>query len=58
MRMIKPDADLLKQHYSDLTEKPFFDDLVAFMSSAPVIAMCWEGDDVVKEGQLIIFADC
>jgi nucleoside-diphosphate kinase len=47
---LNADQDLLKKHYADLTEKPFFNDLVEFMSSSPVVAMCWEGDGVVAEG--------
>ncbi|XP_072040032.1 nucleoside diphosphate kinase A1-like [Amphiura filiformis] len=40
--------DLLKEHYAELADKPFYPGLCAFMSSGPVLAMVWEGLGVVK----------
>ena len=31
----------LKNHYSDLSEKPFFNGLVKYMASGPVVPMVW-----------------
>lgn len=47
MKMFNLDEAILKDHYSHLVDKPFFPDLVAFMTSGPVIGMIVEGDDVV-----------
>lgn len=47
MKMFNLDEVILKDHYSHLVDKPFFPDLVAFMTSGPVIGMIVEGDDVV-----------
>ena len=41
----------LKQHYADLADKPFFGGLVKYMASSPVVAMCWEGTNVVLTGR-------
>ena len=38
----------LKKHYADLSDKPFFAGLVKYMASAPLLAMCWEGTNVVR----------
>ncbi|KAF3846606.1 hypothetical protein F7725_003684 [Dissostichus mawsoni] len=43
--------DLLKEHYWDLRSKPFFTELVSYMNSGPIVAMVWEGLDVVKTAQ-------
>lgn len=43
-------------HYSDLKEKPFFGELVDFISAGPVFAMVWEGKNVVKQSRSIIGA--
>jgi len=43
-------------HYADLSAKPFFGDLVDYMCSGPVVAMVWEGKEVVKTGRKIIGA--
>jgi nucleoside-diphosphate kinase len=39
------DADLLAQHYAEHVGKGFYDDLVAFMSRSPVVAMVVEGPE-------------
>ncbi|XP_041262854.1 nucleoside diphosphate kinase, mitochondrial isoform X3 [Onychostruthus taczanowskii] len=45
-----PQADrrLVEQHYEQLRLKPFYPALVAYMTSAPVVAMVWEGYNVVR----------
>jgi nucleoside-diphosphate kinase len=39
------DADLLSRHYEEHVGKPFYADLVAFMSRGPVVAMVVEGPE-------------
>lgn len=39
------DEELLSRHYAEHVDKPFFGDLVDFMSRGPVMAMVLEGDD-------------
>ncbi|MDO3409607.1 nucleoside-diphosphate kinase [Saccharibacillus sp. CPCC 101409] len=36
-----------KRHYAEHEGKPFFGELVDFITSGPVFAMVWEGDDVI-----------
>ena len=38
---------LLSEHYSHLTDKPFFPEIVQFMKSAPVLALILTGDNAV-----------
>ncbi|VDN49611.1 unnamed protein product [Gongylonema pulchrum] len=47
---------IFQVHYQELKGKPFFNDLVEYMSSGPVIAMVWEGLDVVKQGRQMLGA--
>ena len=42
------DADTAKQHYAEHVEKPFFGDLVAFITRSPLVAMVVEGPDAYK----------
>merc|ERR1711924_508899 len=42
------------EHYSDLSSKPFFPALCNFFSSGPIVAMCWEGKDVIKQGRQML----
>ncbi|MGM8365342.1 nucleoside-diphosphate kinase [Virgibacillus sp. W0181] len=40
--------DLAKTHYGEHKERPFFGELVDFITSGPVFAMVWEGENVIK----------
>jgi len=40
--------ELAKTHYGEHSEKPFFNDLVSYITSGPVFAMVLEGDDVIS----------
>ena len=49
IKVLQPDAKLAGAHYADLSARPFFKDLVHYMSSSgPVVAMVWQGKDVIK----------
>ena len=48
MRMLHIDEDLARRHYAEHVEKPFFGDLLAFITSGPVVAMRWSGDEAVS----------
>lgn len=48
-KMIRLSDELLAEHYSHVAAKPFFPSIVAFMQSAPVIALVLEGDDVIAK---------
>ena len=53
-QMFQASAELLEQHYADLAERPFFAGLVKYMSSGPVVAMVWQGTNVVKTGRKML----
>jgi len=36
-----------EEHYAEHTERPFFGELVDFITSAPLVAMCVSGDDAI-----------
>jgi len=47
MKMMSLDEAILREHYAHIADKPFFPGVAKFMQSTPVIAMCFEGLDVV-----------
>ncbi|PFX23535.1 Nucleoside diphosphate kinase B [Stylophora pistillata] len=51
MKFMRANESLLKEHYADLSHLPFFPGLVKHMSNGPVVAMVWEGLNVVKTGR-------
>ncbi|AUJ26407.1 nucleoside-diphosphate kinase [Virgibacillus dokdonensis] len=40
-------AQLAEQHYAEHKERPFFGELVDFITSGPAFAMAWEGENVI-----------
>src|SRR5512136_2280169 len=42
------DVDTARRHYAEHDGKPFFDDLVAFITRSPLVAMVVEGPDAYK----------
>jgi nucleoside-diphosphate kinase len=48
MRMLTIDKELANRHYAEHVDKPFFVELVSFITSGPVVAMCVEGEDAVS----------
>jgi nucleoside-diphosphate kinase len=47
MRMLQIDEDLARHHYAEHVDKPFFPELLAFITSGPVVAMEWSGESAV-----------
>ncbi|NXA50645.1 NDK3 kinase, partial [Nothocercus julius] len=48
MKLVQASEELLREHYGALRERPFYRQLLEYMSSGPVVAMVWQGLDVVK----------
>jgi nucleoside-diphosphate kinase len=48
-KFMQIDEDLAHDHYAEHEDKPFFEDLVGFITSGPVMAMVWEGQDAVRQ---------
>ena len=55
-KFIRISQDLAEQHYAEHEDKPFFDDLTDFITSGPVLAMVWEGQDAVAQGRRMMGA--
>jgi len=56
IKVVKPTKDFAEKHYSDLAKKPFFPSLVEYFSSGPVVAMVWQGKDVISGGRQLVGA--
>jgi len=47
LKMMNITPEMAKEHYAEHAEKPFFGELVDYITSGPVVAMIWAGDDCV-----------
>jgi nucleoside-diphosphate kinase len=56
MKMLIPTREQAEQHYAVHRERPFFGELVEFVTSGPVVAMVWEGTDAIKLTRTMIGA--
>jgi nucleoside-diphosphate kinase len=48
--------DLAKRHYAEHDGKPFFGELVTFITSGPIVAMVLEGTDAIRAARQVIGA--
>lgn len=53
LKMVTPSTDLLAKHYAEHEGKPFYEPLLEFMSSGPVVAIRLGGDRVIEGFRVI-----
>lgn len=56
MELRQLSRDVAEQHYGEHREKPFFAELVSFITGGPLVAMVVEGEDVVRATRQIMGA--
>jgi nucleoside-diphosphate kinase len=56
MKFIKMSRELAERHYAVHKGRPFYVDLVNYITSGPVVAMAWEGKDAIKAARNTIGA--
>jgi nucleoside-diphosphate kinase len=47
-KLMQITPQLAEEHYGEHKERPFFGELVSFITSGPVFAMVWQGENVIK----------
>ncbi|MEN2464839.1 nucleoside-diphosphate kinase [Ornithinibacillus sp. FSL M8-0202] len=47
-KLMQISEELASEHYGEHKERPFFGELVEFITSGPVFAMVWEGEKVIS----------
>jgi len=55
-RLLTVDDDLARQHYAEHAQKPFFGELVAFITSGPTLAFVLEGEGAITTARKTIGA--
>ena len=53
---ITPSLELAETHYGIHRERPFFSEVVSFITSGPVVAMAWKGKNAIAESRKLIGA--
>jgi nucleoside-diphosphate kinase len=48
LKLMQVDGALAERHYAEHVGKPFFDGLVGYITSFPIIAVCLEGTDAIE----------
>ncbi len=53
-RLQTVDEELASRHYAEHRTRPFYPELLEFITSGPVMAMVWEGESAVSVARLLI----
>ena len=56
IRKLQIDETLARRHYAEHVEKPFFPELLDFITSGPVVAMQWSGEDAISVSRTLMGA--
>jgi nucleoside-diphosphate kinase len=56
IRMLTIDEDLARRHYAEHLERPFFPELLEFITMGPVVAMEWTGESAVSVARTLMGA--
>ena len=56
LRHMTVTPELAKEHYAEHAERPFFGELVDFITSGPIVAMVLEGQEAIKAARQVIGA--
>ena len=56
MKMIRVSDETAASHYAEHFGKSFYQDLVDYITSGPVVAMAWQGDDCVAQIRKLVGA--
>ena len=54
MRMLTISEEMAGRHYAEHADKPFFDELVGFITSGPVVATEWSGESAVSVARTLM----
>ena len=56
LRKLDVTTQMAEEHYAEHSERPFFGELVEFITSGPIVAMVLEGDQAIKAARQVIGA--
>lgn len=54
MKLMKVSRELAEQHYAEHKDKPFFGELIDYITEGPIVAMAWKGDQVIAAMRLMM----
>ena len=55
-KMFNLNEPILREHYAHIADKPFFPDIVSYMTSGPVFGMVVKGENAVKGMRILMGA--
>jgi nucleoside-diphosphate kinase len=56
LRLLRADEEIANRHYAEHTDKPFFGELVEFITGGPLVAAVFEGIEAVSAARQLIGA--
>lgn len=55
-KLMMVSQELAEKHYGEHKDKPFFGELVSFITSGPVFAMVWQGENIIAQARKMMGA--
>lgn len=49
-----PTRELLEEHYGAEKDQPYYDQMIDYLASGPIVASVWEGENAVEAGRQLI----
>lgn len=56
-KLTEATKEVAEEHYAEHKGKPFYEELITFITSGPVFAMVWEGEDIIQISRMMIGAN-
>lgn len=53
-KLMQVSKELAEKHYAEHVGRPYYEDLMQFITSGPVFAMVWEGDQVIALSRIMM----
>jgi len=54
MKLMRMSRELAQQHYAEHQGKPFFEELISYITEGPLVAMVWRGEGIVSALRLMM----
>ena len=54
MKLMNISRELAEKHYGEHNGKPFFGELIDYITSGPIVAMAWEGESIIAALRLMM----
>ncbi|CBY39852.1 unnamed protein product [Oikopleura dioica] len=56
LKLVQPPRELVEKHYEEHLGRPFYEGLVNYMTSGPIVASVWQGKNIISSSRSLLGA--